>query len=282
MKYKLIADTSCDLFDKDLTTKDVKFSTVPLTITVADKDFVDDENLDIKNLMKEIAECKESSKSACPSPEAFASQMREADNVFVVTISSKLSGTYNAARLGAEMIKEESPEKNIYVLDSLATSSSMILLLEKLSSLIKENKYSFEEIKTKILKYRATLKLKFIVLDLGTLIKTGRMSKIAGLISKALSIVPVCGDNGSGEIKVFAKAIGNRKAISVMSDYPEEKIETNGKDFPIVITHNQNEADALKIKDLLIKKLGLTNIRVKAMRGLASFYANDKGIIMAY
>ncbi len=282
MKYKLVADSSCDMFAKELITKDIDFEVVPLTISVAEKNYVDVEELDTKILMEEILKCKDAPKSACPSPEAFADAMEGADNVICVTISSKLSGTYNSARLGADLILEKEPNKNIFVLDSGSTSSAMCLLLEKAKELIERKAYSFEEIKKKLIEYKKSIKTRFMSLDLSTLIKAGRMSKIAGLISKALSIVPVCGDNGEGEIKVYSKCIGVKRALSTMSDYPKEKSELIGKNFPVIICHNHNIEDASSLKKILINKLGLTNIKIKLTRGLAGMYVNYRGIIMSF
>lgn len=282
MKYKIVADSCCDLFSKEYSTEKVSFSTAPLTITVGDVNFIDVESLDTKQLIAAMKVNKSAPKTACPSPESFMDEMEGYDNIFCVTLSSKLSGSYNSACLAAKSIKEKSPHKKILIIDSLSASAGMILIVNKLKELIESEQYTFEEISTKIIAFRNATRVRFVLHDMGNLIKAGRMSKVLGLVVSVLNIKPILGDDGEGEIKMCANVIGTKKAMMKLSEYPIDKARTNGPDTPIVITHCYNEEDALYLKDLLITKLGLTNIKVYLMRGLSSFYASAKGLILAY
>lgn len=282
MKYKIIADSSCDLKAADLVSEKFDFVTVPLSILVGDKNYVDKENLSIKELIDDMKLNKKSIGTACPSPETFAEEMRKGDNIICVTISSKLSGTYNSARLAAETVQKESPDKKIFVLDTLTASSGMILIINELKDLIESGKYSFDEISKIMASFVSTVNTRFVLQDLGNLIKSGRMSKITGLIALVLTIRVICGDNGAGEIKMYAKAFGTKKALVALSSHPAEKVDALGKNIPVVITHCFNEADANYFKQLLESRYGLTNVKIYPMRGLASFYANDKGLTIAF
>ena len=282
MKFTIIADSSCDLKDDYIKSKDISFETIPLSISINGEDWVDDESLDTLTLIDAMKANKTKPVTACPSVERFAEAMRNGgDIVFCVTITSKLSGTYNSARLAAEAVMAENPEKKIYVVDSLATSCSMILIIDKLVAMI-EAGTDFEQMVEQIDKFRDNTKVRFVLQDFGNLVKTGRMSKVKGAIATGLGIKLICGDDGQGEIKQVAKSIGLGKAMQMMSDLPQAKMESNGKDTPIVISHCQNEEGALQLKRLIEEKHGATNVRIVLARGLVTFYANNKGLIIGY
>lgn len=283
MKYTIIADSSCDLKTEDIKSTKLNFSIVPLSIIINDKNIIDDETLDTKEFVKAMKANTNKPLTACPSPEAFAEKMRAGnENIFCFTITSKLSGTYNSACVAAEMVKKEDPKKNIFVVDSLSTSCGMIIMINELIKLIESEKYTFSELSDKISKIRSDTRVRFLLQDFGNLIKTGRMSKVQAVIASVLKFKLICGENGEGEIKQYAKAIGIKKAVGVLSNFPEDKIREKGKDTPIVISHCHNEEDANLLKSLLESKYGATNINIVRARGLVSFYANDKGLLIGY
>lgn len=281
-KYTIIADSSCDLKNADLESEKFDFFTVPLFITINNEDVIDDEGLIVKDFVAKMKANKSAPKTACPSPESFATEMRKGENVICLTISSKVSGTYNSAVLAANIVKEESPNKKIFVLDSLSASGGMARILYKLKELIESEKYSFDEVVEQITKYRSGTRVRFLLHDFGNLIKTGRMSKVLGFVFSAIPLKLICGDNGEGEIKKCGQALGTKKGMQVMSEFPKDAVKANGDQTSIVISHCQNEEDASFLKTLLESKFGLKNIKILFMRGLASFYANDKGLLLAY
>lgn len=279
MKFTIIADSACDLKSNDLVGENFEFVTIPIPIVIDGDLITDDESFDTKELIT-ILKTSKNFKTSCPPPDAFAQEMRDNDNIIVVTISSGISGTYNSARLAAEMVKEEFPDKKIFVLDSLSATSGQTLILDMLKSLIESN-LTFEEVTERITEFRDTVSVRFIVQDLGNLIKTGRMSKLTGKICSILTIRLICGDNGKGEIKVHNKSIGQRRALMELIKMPIDKLKDK-KDSPIIITHCQNEEEALLIKEKLMSKYGFNNIRIYAMRGIASLFANEKGLALSY
>lgn len=283
MKYTIIADSSCDLLRADVKSSKLSFATVPLSIIINDKDIIDEETLDTKTLVEAMKTNTSKPKTACPSPEAFAEEMRKGnEHVFCITISSKVSGTYNSARLAAEMIAKEQPDKKVFVLDSLSASAGMALMIDELVKLIESEKHTFEELTEKITKLRSNTRVRFMLQDFGNLVKTGRMSKVKGLIASVLGVKLILGDSGDGEIVQCAKVLGTKRGLSALSEYPKEKVKPENTDFPVVISHCHNEEGASFLKSLVESKFGLKNIKVLLMRGLATFYANEKGLILAY
>ena len=283
MKYTIIADSGCDLKTAYVQSSKLNFTTVPLFITIDGKDYIDDETLETRELLSVMKGSKGAPKTACPSPYVFAEEMRKGnENIICVTLSSKLSGSYNSARLAAETVGKEDPGKKIFVLDSLSASAGMAVIIQKLIELIECDLYSFGEIIKKIEKIRSGTRTRFLLHDLANLIKTGRMSKIKGIIASVLKIKLICGEKGAGEIEQFGKAIGTKKSLQLLSECPKDKVEAEGNGLTVAISHCHNEEDAGFLKSLLESRFGLKQIKILLMRGLASFYANDKGLVLAY
>ena len=282
MKPRIISDSSCDLPLNFLAKEDIDFSVVPLKIIVGDHEFIDDETINTKELVAAMKEYKDASSTACPSPEEFAAELRKSDENYVITITSGLSGTFNSARVAANMVLEENGDRKIGLFDSLATSPSMILMIMKLRDWIKAGMYDFETICEKLSEYQKTLTLLFLLQDLSNLVKSGRMSRIAGAVASALSIMPICrATTDKGEIEVVEKIRGVKKALSSMVNMVEAKVKTH-EQFPVVITHCNNLSQAETLKDLLEKRFNLKEVYIFPMHGLTSYYSNDKGLIMSF
>jgi len=281
VKPRIISDSSCDLPANYLEKDGIDFSVVPLKIIVGDHEFIDDETLNTKVLINAMKEYKEASSSACPSPEDFAAELRKNDENYVIAMTSGLSGTYNSARVAADMVLEEDSSKKIRLFDSLATSTSMILMIMKLRDMIKAGTMDFEAICDKLSEYQKSLTLVFLLQDLSNLVKTGRMSKVAGVVASKLSIMPIARATDQGKIEIVEKTRGIKKALSAMANMVSEKAMTH-HDFPVVISHCNNLSQAEILRDLLEKRFNLKEIYIFPMHGLTSYYANDKGLIMSF
>ena len=275
MKWTLIADSCCDLRDEDLTDENVTFKTVPLVLTLGNDDFVDDETLDTGAFIPKMRAAK-TLRSACPSPEAFMQHMRDNDNIIIVTLSSKLSGTHQSATLAVEQIKSEFPNKKVFLLDSLSACAGMASILFRTKDLIDKG-LTFDEVTAKLPDIRSKTRVRFLLQDLSNLVKTGRLGRIVGALVGITPLKLVCGDDGQGEIKKFGAALGTRKGLLKLSDFATDT-ENNSQ---VVIAHAHNEPDASFLKALL-EKLGVKNIKTVLMRGVSTFYANDRGVVLAY
>lgn len=274
MKYQILCDSSGDLPQSAFKNSKIGYSVVPLSILVGDKEFVDDENLDTHEMLSAMHAYKGKTSSACPSPEAFSSKFDEAEYTFVVTITQKLSGCYNSA-----MVAKQSYEKseNVCVIDSMATSGTMLLIVEELERLI-ESGLAFEEICKCIEKYRDERTLFFVLQKFDNLVANGRMSHVAGFIASTLFIRPLC-RAVDGDIKVILKLMGPKNAFQKMTKMTIE--ECKDKSSKVVITHCEDEEDALHIKSEL-EANGFTNVHILPMRGLTSYYALEKGVILCF
>jgi len=279
MKITIIADSSCDLKNVNLTSDKIDFLTVPLILTLGEDEIVDEETLNTEEFMKKMKLSKVLS-SACPSPEAFAEQMRGRDNIIVVTITSKLSGTYGAAKIAMDEILAENPKKKIYLFDTLNATAGTTSMLYKIQELIEVDKLSYDEVVERLPKIRETARVRFLLQDLSNLVKTGRMGKVAGAVVGLTPLKLICGDDGEGTIKKHTMAFGTRKGLVALAGLVKKEMDNEGFG-PVVINHARNEEDALALKDIL-EGYGVKKIRIVPMRGLATFYANDKGIVIGY
>lgn len=273
MKFQILVDSASDLKDKYINDQEIGFKVVPLTILAGEKEFVDNENLNIDEMLSCMHACKKTT-TACPAPQAFLDELSNAEYTFIVTITSKLSGSYNAACVARDSY--EKPE-NVFVIDSKATSGVEILIVEKLVELINQG-LSFENICKEICTFRDEKELFFILQRFDNLVANGRMSKIAGLIASALVLRPICVAD-QGQIKIAKKVIGTKNAFTKMIQMIGEKIK-NMAEKVLIITHCKAENEANKIKEEIEQKYNFKEIRVQPMGGLCSYYALEKGIIV--
>ena len=273
MKYQIIVDSCADLKSDYIKNKNIGFNVIPLTINVGEKEYVDNDEIDVKAMLEDMKKSKKSS-SACPAPQSFLDQFKKAEYTFVVTITSKLSGCNNAA-----IVAKNSYEKseNIHVIDSKAVSGTEILIVDKLVELI-EKDLSFEEIKTEIDKYRDERNLFFILQKFDNLVNNGRMSRFAGLIASTLVIRPICIAD-KGEIKIAKKTIGIKNAINKMIQMIGEKAK-DIENSTIIISHCFANEEVAMIKKELESKYNFKEIRIIETKGLCSYYALEKGFIV--
>ena len=196
MTYKIIGDSCLDLTDE--LKKDARFQMVPLTLQVDDAQVIDDETFDQKSFLELVKNGKECPKTACPSPEKFKEAFEcGAENIFVITLSSHLSGTYNAAVVGKELYEEEhGKDKNIAVVDSLSASSGELNIAMKIRDLC-EQELPFDEVVKQAESYRDSMETFFVLESLDFLRKNGRLTGLQAFFATTLNIKPImAGDKG--------------------------------------------------------------------------------------
>ena len=277
MKWRIISDSSCDIFDLDQRSEDLYFSTVPFVITVDDKDYVDNETLDVRELVKAMASSKKSFTS-CPSPAEWIREFGDEGDVFAVTISANLSGSYNSACTAREMILEQDPERNIEILNSRGTGPSLNMIIYKLCELIDKG-LGFEEVRTEIHRFMEDHKLIFALSSYHNLVNNGRMPKIAGIVLGHLGLwgVGIASEEGTIKMKKIAK--GGRKTLQVIMSDLKERVADKGC---VVISHCENEEFANSLKKAVQNAYSGMEVRIMKTRGLCSYYAEKGGIIVGF
>lgn len=277
-EFQIITDSASDLKSNYIVDENIGFKVVPLTITVGNENFIDDDDINVDEMLKAMHASKTKTSTACPSPDSFSKNYQDAKHTFVVTISSKLSGTYNSALLGANELANT--EYKIHVIDSKLVAGTQMLIVDKLYELIKSG-LSFEEIVIQIDAYRDERNLYFTLNKFDNLVENGRMSKFAALIAKTLIIRPIC-KGVNGEIKVIDKMFGVVNTLKKIVQHIKKSI-VDFKDKIIVITKCKADEEVNHfIKFLSDANCDFKEVRVQETKGLCSFYALEKGIIISY
>ncbi|SCL94364.1 DegV family protein [Sporanaerobacter sp. PP17-6a] len=277
MTFKIVADSSCDLNEE--LKKEMNISLVPLKIDIGEKCFIDDENLNIENFLYTMGNSKTGIRTSSPSPADFMKAYEGGDEIFVVTLSSQLSSTYNNAVL-AKKLTLESTKKFIHIFDSLSASIGETLVSMKIFELI-QKKYDKYEIVRVAEEYIKEMKTYFILENLDNLIKAGRLHKIAGRIASLLSFKPIMGSDGSGNVKLFDNVRGAKRAFNRLV----EIIGENGYKFEnkiLGIAHCDALEKAEALKAMIEKKYNFKEIIILKTGGLSSAYADKGGIVLAF
>jgi len=279
MNWNIVADSSIDLFKLEQEFDNINFITVPFTMTVGDKQFVDDESMDIPALMAAMKESKTASSSACPAVGAWLEHFEKDGNVIAITITSNLSGSYSSACAAKDIVAEKYPEKNIHVIDSLSVGPEMNLVIREVCRLISEGR-SFEEVVKGAADYAQTTRCSFALLSFDNLVKNGRMSKLKGFVANTLGLcgVGIASEIGTIEIKGIGR--GRKKALKIVIDDMEERC-VNGVSH-VVIDHCLNEKFTEEVRSAVLEKWPEAEIRSLPCRGLCSYYAEMGGLIIGF
>ncbi|MBE5972902.1 MAG: DegV family protein [Lachnoclostridium sp.] len=277
MNYKIIGDSCLDLTEE--LKKDSHFQMIPLTLIVGEQTFIDDETFNQKEFIKIVAESPEAPKTACPSPEMFKeAYCCDADNIFVITLSGPLSGSYNSAVLAKSLYEEEYGHKNICIINSESASSGELNIALHIRDLCEQG-LPFEEIEKEANAYRDRMNTYFVLESLDTLRKNGRLTGLSAFFATTLNIKPVMGAE-KGQIIKLDQARGINKALQKMTEYV---IKEGGKteEKRLVISHVNAPERAQYVKEILCSKAKFREVVVTDTAGVSTVYANDGGIIVA-
>lgn len=278
MSFHIVCDSCTDLTEEDL--KKGCYTLVPLTLLVDGEEIIDDETFDQADFLAKVAASKEAVKSACPAPESYIEAYSKADDIYVVTLSAELSGSYNSAVLGKNLYEEENGTKNIHVVNSRGAATTQVLIARKLNEYASQG-MPFEEVVDKIEEYTTSLRTYFVLETLEVLRKNGRLSRLSATIAGALNIKPVMIGTRDGVIQKAAQARGMKKALAKMVEH----MGSEGRDLTrrqFVISHCNCYERAVYVKELIKKHLHAEDVDIVDTKGVSSLYACDGGIIVSY
>lgn len=275
--YKIIID-SCGELSKEMQ-EDGHFENVPLTLQIGDTEIVDDKSFDQADFLKKVAESEEGPKSACPSPDAYMQAMDcDAEHIYVITLSSQLSGSYNSACLAKDLFLEDNEDKKICIIDSKSASIGESLIGLHIAA-CEEAGMDFETVVENIEKYIEEQHTFFVLESLETLRKAGRLSNLKAKLASTLNIKPVMGSTEEGRIQQLAQARGMNKALDRMVQSMME-VTQNCENRILAISHCNCKERALQLKEKIEKVASFKEIFIVDTAGVSSMYANDGGIIM--
>ena len=278
----ILADSCCDLSPELL--KKTQARVAPLTITIDDKHYVDDGTVDIPPYLAAMKASKNPVRSACPSPDLYAEDIRATEgDCFIVTLSSKLSGSHNAASLGVQLAQEDLPEKKVHVFDSESASAGETYLALMIHDLIAAGK-TFEQIVEIVEEKIRSMHTLFVLDSLDNLVKNGRISKTVALLANVLSIRLLMSDDGHGAIKNISKARGIKGALSQMVETCRKHTEGLAAASQRLVISYCNCPDRASTLSYMIREKcpAIGEIVMTPTSALSSMYANDGGIVIAY
>ena len=274
MNYKIVADSSSDL----LTLSGVPYEAVPLKIITREREYVDEAGLDVEAMVEDLRRQTAPTGTSCPNVHDWISSFGDADLVFAITITSNLSGSYNAALQAAGDFKRANPEKRICVLDTLSAGPEMQLIVEKLQELI-EVGGTFEEIRTAIRAYMKHTHLLFALQSLDNLAKNGRCSMALAKVAGVLGIRVVGKASDHGTLEPISKPRGEKKALeAVLSELAKAGFR-GGK---VRIAHCFNEKSAKELKKMILDCFPGSDIQIHPCGGLCSYYADLGGYLIGF
>ncbi len=278
----ILADSCCDLSPELLKKTQAKIA--PLTITIDDTHYVDDGTVDIPPYLAAMKASKNPVRSACPSPDLYAEDIRATEgDCFIVTLSAKLSGSHNAASLGVQLAQEDMPEKKVHVFDSESASAGETYIALMIHDLIAAGK-SFEQIVELVEEKIRSMHTLFVLDSLDNLVKNGRISRTVALLANVLSIRLLMSDDGHGAIKNISKARGIKGALGQMVETCRKHTEGLATASQrLVISYCNCPERARQVRDMIREKCpAIGEIILTPTSALSSMYANDGGIVIAY
>ncbi|MDO5038000.1 MAG: DegV family protein [Tissierellia bacterium] len=278
--YRIVSDTACDL-SQDIA-QDMGLAYVPFKINIEGREYVDNEDLDIEVFIERMKESKNPIRTACPAPAEFEKALEDQGDcpgIFLVTISSKLSGSYNAAALGMEEFKKSHPDTPVALIDSKSASAGQTNVVYELYKLIQAG-LAFDQIQEKIEDFINSQETLFLLESLDNLIKNGRIKKTAGLVINKLNVKPIMRSN-EGEIALHEVHRGFKRSLRKLADYVISSLdEEDNQRF--TISHVDGWDKAGQLKDWILEKRPKLDIKISQAKGLSTGYADVGGLVIGF
>ena len=274
MDYKIIADSSVDVLDL----KNVPCEIAPLKIISSEKEYTDNSELNVAEMVEELKAYSGKTTTSCPAVSDWLNCFGESKYIFCITLSSNISGSYNAASVAKQEYETEHPDRKVFVVNSLSAGPQLKLLAEKLEELILSGK-EFDKICEEITAYQKHTKLIFMNESLTNFANNGRVNKAVAKIAGMLGIRIVGRASEDGILELLEKARGEKKGISAILKYLKEFGYKNGK---VRIAHCFNKPLADFFETVLKNEYGAKDVEIFQTRGLCSFYIEKGGVILSF
>ena len=274
MDYKIVMDSAGDLMEME----GAEFSNVPLKILAGDREFVDDATTDVEEMVDYMSTYVGKSSTACPSAGEYLEAFGDAEEVYCVTITSGLSGSYNSAAIAAREYKERHPNRRIHVFDSLTAGPEMTLVAEKIKELVQQ-KLPFDKIVSLVEEYNLKTQLVFSLESLHNLAQNGRVPVVVAKLAGILSLRLVGKASDEGTLQPTGKARGDQK---VPGELLKQLLSLGYKGGRVRIHHCCNLPSAQQLKQAIQDKFPKASIIIQKTNALCSFYAEKGGLLVGF
>ena len=278
MSFSIIVDSCCDLTPE--MRADPVFRSIPLTIRVGGRDYIDDQSLDTSLLIYAMDQSQDASSSSCPSPGDYLEAFRQAEgDIYVITLSALLSGSHNSAEQARILMEEEHPEVNVHVFNSCSAAAGELLVAMAIHRLASAG-MPYKRVVTEAEQFIYQMQTMFVLESLENLRKNGRLTKLQAVITGALKIKLFMGATPEGEICKLGQALTIKQALTKMVDKIAADAAHVGR--TLAICHCNCLERAFQVKAMMEAKCKFAHIVVTEAGGITSVYAYDGGIVVAY
>lgn len=271
---KLIIDSSSNMKSDP----DHNVEVVPLTISFGGKDYIDDQNLNIREFLNDMNQNQVAGKTTCPSIQAWLNALEGTEKAIIITMTSGMSGTFSSALQAKTMYEEKHPTSQIIVVDSRSAGPELTIVLHGIEKMI-QGDIRFVDLEEVIAKFRMRTHLLFILQSLHNLSLNGRVSPVAAKVAGLLKINLIGTASKEGKLEPLTKARGMKKAMRELLKYMKDDNYHGGE---VIIDHCENEKDAEIIKDKILAEYPDAQVTIRPMPGLCSFYAEEGGIMVGF
>lgn len=276
MSYLIVSDSSSNIFD----IPGENYKTVPMHIIIDGKEWDDTPELDIREFNRVLEASTGVTSSSCPSPDEWVNAFGDAEEIYCITISKNLSGSYCSAVAAKHVYEERHPGRKVYVVDSLATGPAMILMMDFMRELLAAG-FHGEEIVKRLDQYR--LKQSVLMFTLQSVKRLAANGRVNPLLVKAIGVLDlrmIGYASDEGRVSLVGK---NRGAANVLKGTFKSMLKFGYSGGKVVISHNQNESDANALAGMIREKFGNgTSIRIHQTSALCSYYAEKYGYIVGF
>lgn len=278
MSFRIVVDSGCDMLPEML--RDSCFVRVPLSICSNGKTFIDDDTFDQAELLRCMKQSDQAPSTACPSPQAYLDAYRGGvEDIYVVTLSARLSGSYNSAVQAKLLLEEENPEAHVHVFNSRSAVCGETLIARTIKEVAKDGR-PFHQVVEKVEAFIDGMTTLVVLEDLENLRKNGRLSKLQAVVTGALKIKLFLHATPEGEIDKIGQALTIKQALAKMVDRAANDPGHKGK--PLIIGHCNCPERASQVREMFEQKCSFSDISLVEANGITTVYANDGGIVAAY
>ena len=277
MGYKILCD-SCTDFTAEMAA-DHHFVRIPLMIHVGEQTFIDDGSLEQPALLQAMRACRTSPKTACPSPAQYMSHFESEEDIYIVTLSQRLSASCDAALQAVKLYEEEGGTHHVHVFNSRSASAGQVQIAMKIQELAQAG-LPFDEVVSPGEAYIQDMDTMFVLENLDNLRKNGRLSLVQSLVTGSLRIKLLMGATPEGEIIKLGQGLSETQALRKMITRAAGRVAQAGR--RLVISHCNCRERALFVKQLAESTGRFGEILITATGGISTVYAYDGGIVIAY
>jgi DegV family protein with EDD domain len=272
MSIKIVTDSSSNLAQE----KNGAFACVPLKVIVGEREFTDNEQVDLRQMEQALRDHPGKSHTSCPSVGDWLAAFGDAEEVLCITLASTISGSCSSARAAKQEYEAEHPGRRVYVVDSLSAGPQIALMVEYAQELV-ESGMSAGDVYQALHHYQGRTHLVFALSKLQNFANNGRIAKLAAKGLGVMGIGIVGKVSAQGGIQLLDKCRGRKQTDSALLKQIRALGYAGGR---IVISHTGNESGALELMHRLREAFGAIDVRISENRALCSYYAEEGALLV--